>query len=128
LVGYLSSGWINGLVPGSVEAGSVNGIPAAFASAATSGYSYRIAVMRLGDNAYRFLFATRTPSAAFETAFTATIGSFDALSVQERAGLRPLTIAIVTVRPGDTVESLAAGMAAGLDRPTQLLRALNGLS
>jgi len=128
LVGYIRSGWINGLISSSVEAGAVGGAPAAFASAATGGYSYRIAVVRLGNATYRFLFATRRPTAAFEQAFTSTVSSFRALSPAERENLHPLRLHIVTVAPGQTAEQLAQSMAPGLDRPAELFRTLNGLA
>ena len=43
------------------------------------------------------------------------------------AGLKPLTIRILTARAGDTQDSLAARMS-GVDRPRELFRVLNELS
>ncbi len=126
LVGYLTSGWINGLIDSSVRTLSIGGLPAAAASAEARGYHYRIAVIRFGDQTYRFLFATKTPSAAFDQAFQQTIGSFRGLSPTERTGLSPLRIRTVTVAPGETAESLARRMAM-MDRPVDLFRIINGL-
>lgn len=126
LVGYLTSGWINGLDPSSVRTLSINGLPAAVASASARGYGYRIAVIRFGDQAFRFLFASRQQNAAFERAFEATISTFRPLGPAEQQRLEPLRIRVVTVTPGDTAESLGRRMAA-LDRPVELFRVLNGL-
>lgn len=126
LVGYLTAGWINGLDQASVRTLSINGLPAAVASAAARGYHYRIAVIRFGDQTYRFLFASKVPGAAFDKAFLDTVASFRALPPGEQAGLKPLHIRVVTVAPGDTAESIARGMAM-MDRPVDLFRVLNGL-
>lgn len=127
LVDYLTSGWINGLDRGSVQTASVAGLPMATASAAARGFTYRIAVLRFDDQAFRFLFATRGDAASLDQAFVGTIASFRALSAGEKASLTPLRIRIVTVGAGDSAESLAAAMAP-LDRAVVLLRAINGLA
>ncbi|WP_245294050.1 M48 family metalloprotease [Methylobrevis pamukkalensis] len=126
LTSYLKSGWINGLDDASVQTLSINGLPAASASAFTRGYYYHIAVVRFGDGTYRFLFATRSPGAAFNAAFAETVQSFHALTPAEQAGLRPLRIRIETVKAGDTVEGFARRMRF-LSRPADLFRILNGL-
>lgn len=126
LVGYLTSGWINGLEEGSVRTISINGLPAAVASASARGYAYRVAVVRFGDQTFRFLFASKAPGAAFEQAFTTTISTFRPLSPDEQSRLRPLTIRVVTVQPGETAETLGRRMATP-DRPVDLFRVLNGL-
>ena len=52
--------------------------------------------------------------------------SFRVLSDAEKAALKPLRVRVVTVRPGETVGSLAARMV-GVERPLELFRILNGL-
>jgi predicted Zn-dependent protease len=126
LVSYLTSGWINGLDPASVRTLSINGLPAAVASASARGYAYRVAVVRLGEQTYRFLFASRTPGPAFDRAFEETVQSFRPLDPAERARLKPLRIRVVTVAPGDTAETLARRMG-HMDRAVSLFRVLNGL-
>ncbi|WP_181704530.1 M48 family metalloprotease [Chthonobacter rhizosphaerae] len=126
LIDYLTSGWINGLDPASVQTLSINGMPAATASAAARGYTYRVAVVRFGDQTFRFLFATRSLTPDFDRAFRETIGSFRPLGADEQARLQPLRIRIATVQPGDTAESLAARMAP-VDRAVDLFRVFNGL-
>lgn len=58
--------------------------------------------------------------------FDPLIQSFHRLSAAERAEARPKRIRIVTVKPGDTAASLAAGMAVA-DHPRERFEALNGL-
>ncbi len=126
LVSYLNSGWISGLDPASVRTVSIDGMPAAVASASARGYAYRIAAVRFGSQTYRFLFASRSPGPAFEQAFQETLASFRGLSPAERTNLRPLRIRVVTVAPGDTAETLGQRMTVP-DRPVSLFRVLNGL-
>ncbi|TIW31081.1 MAG: metalloprotease, partial [Mesorhizobium sp.] len=54
-------------------------------------------------------------------------GSFRILSATEKAALKPLHIRVVTVRPGQTMGSLAAQMV-GVDRKLDLFRVLNAMS
>jgi len=55
-----------------------------------------------------------------------TVSSFRRLTLEEIQAARPLRIKVITVQPGDTVESLSHRMA-GVDRPAERFRILNGL-
>jgi predicted Zn-dependent protease len=127
LVGYLKSGWVNGLDEQSVRTVSIAGLPAAVASAAARGFTYRIAVIRFNDQAFRFLFATRGDVAALDQTFSSTVASFRSLSEPEKASLAPLRIRVVTVGAADTAETLSRHMVP-MDRGVVLFRALNGLA
>jgi predicted Zn-dependent protease len=48
------------------------------------------------------------------------------LTLEEIQAARPLRIKVITAQPGDTVESLSHRMA-GIDRPIERFRILNGL-
>ena len=126
---YMNSGWINGLLPQSVRETTINGLPGVIGSAVTQGWSFRIAVLRIGQTGYRFIFASRGPDNAFESQFQQTITSFQQLSPTERARLQPLRIKIVEAKPGDTAQKLALGMR-GVDssRRLQFFNVLNGFS
>jgi predicted Zn-dependent protease len=126
LVTYVTSGWVNGLDESSVRVTSINGLPAATASATARGFTYRIAVIRFGDQTFRFLFAARSASGNLDRTFADTVSSFRALTPDEQVALEPLRIRVVTVGPGDTVESFASRMD-GVDNPVALFRVLNGL-
>jgi predicted Zn-dependent protease len=136
LVEYVNSGWIENIEDGSVEELTVNGIPAAKATAAGAPWRFRLYVVRLSGDVYRFIFAVknRTPDDpdAAERAFRAADGmfhesvqTFRKLSDRERTA-RPLHLRVVKVQPGDTVESLAAGMAFA-DHQLERFQVLNGL-
>jgi predicted Zn-dependent protease len=106
---------------------SIAGLPAAVASAAARGFTYRIAVIRFNDQAFRFLFATRGDVAALDRTFASTVASFRSLSEAEKASLAPLRIRVVAVGAGDTAETLSRRMVP-MDRGVILFRALNGLA
>lgn len=126
---YMNSGWINGLLPQSVRETTINGLPGVVGSAVTQGWSFRIAVLRIGQTGYRFIFASRAPDSAFESQFQQTITSFQQLSPTERARLQPLRIKIVEAQAGDTAQKLALGMR-GVDSSRRLyfFNVLNGFS
>lgn len=126
LEAYMASGWIEGLQVGSVETLSLNGLPAAIATAKGADWSFRFAAIRFGADVYRLIFATRSLTPEADSRFRESIDSFRRMSHEEVAGAKPLRIALVTAKPGATVESLSQGMA-GSERPTDLFMLLNGL-
>lgn len=123
---YLASGWLNGLDPSSIRSTSVNAWPAATATAAADGWTFRIGLVRLGKTTYRFFFATQAAAASLEKTFEETLQSFRAISTDEAQRLRPLRLAIHRVKAGDTAETLATRMAV-TDRKLELFQVLNGL-
>ncbi len=110
LVDYMNSGWINGLLPESVRQTTINGLPGVTGAAITQGWSFRIAVLRIGRTGYRFIFASRSPNDAFDADFRQTIESFTQLTPTERARLRSLRIKVIKAKPGATPRQLAIGM------------------
>jgi predicted Zn-dependent protease len=108
----------------------VNGIPAAFTTARANTRSGAVDVSVFAfqwgpDTVYHYLMLTR---AGYGTGpFTEMIRSTRYLTPGEAAAIRPRVLNVVAVRPGDTVQSLAARMAY---RDFQLDRflALNGLA
>ncbi len=128
LVDYMKSGWINGLLPESVRETTINGLPAVTGAAITQGWSFRIAVVRIGRTGYRFIFASRSPNQRFDTDFRATVDSFRQLTPTERARLQSLRIKVIKTKPGDTPRKLAVGMS-GVEpsRRLQFFSILNDL-
>lgn len=125
---YLSSGWVNGFVEGSIRRFSVNGLPAAAAAANAKGWVFRIAVVQAGNGAtYRFIFANEADTSTFRAAADKTVNSFRKLDTAEIARLNPLRIKVIRVAPGDTQKSFIQRMR-GVDRPLELFRALNNLT
>jgi predicted Zn-dependent protease len=126
LVDYLNSGWIENIEPGSVEELSVNGFPAATATAKGEQWVFRLYALRFGSDIHRFIFAAKSRSAETDRAFRETVQSFRRLSPAEIQSAKPLRLALVKVAAGDSVESLASRMAA-VDHPLDRFRVLNGL-
>lgn len=128
LADYLRSGWINGLVESSIVEGKTDsGLPAASADAETEGWRFRIKVIKVDQQVYRFI--TALPGAAVDIVAVsdAVTRSFRLLSREERKALAPLSVRIVTVENGDTQESLVAKMRDGQDS-LRLFQLINGLT
>lgn len=116
------------LNPSAIQRTTVNGIPAAYASArVTSGNSQVdvtvFAYQWSSSQAYHFLTITQAGQNPFDPMF----GSMRRLSDAQAATLKPRGLQVVTVRTGDTVQSLAARMAY-TDAPLERFRVLNGLT
>ena len=122
---YLASGWINGLVDGTIRATTVNGLPAATAEAAAGDWVFRIGAVKVGSSMYRLIFADRSNGNAIDRSMQETLASFHRLSPSEVSRLRPLRIDVVTVRRGDTVATLASRMQ-GTENKLELFQLLNG--
>ncbi len=123
---YLNSGWMDNVDKGSIEDLTINGFPAATATATGDQWQFRTYALRFGSDVYRFIFATKKQTTESDKAFRDTVNSFRRLTLAEIQAARPLRIKVITVQPGDTVESLAHRMQ-GVDRPVERFRILNGL-
>lgn len=123
---YLNSGWMENVDKGSTEDITVNGFPAATATASGDQWQFRIYALRFGSDVYRFIFAAKQKTPESERNFHETVNSFRRLTLAEIQAARPLRIKIVTVQPGETVESMAHRMQ-GVDHPADRFRVLNGL-
>lgn len=126
LTEYLNSGWMENVNKASTEELTINGFPAASAVASGEEWQFRIYALRFGSDVYRFIFATRRKTTESERNARETVGSFRRLTLDEIQAARPLRIKVITVQPGDTVESLSHRMA-GVDHPAERFRVVNGL-
>lgn len=126
LTAYLKSGWMDKVDPASIEDITINGFPAATATAGGDNWSFRIYAVRFGSDVYRFIFATKSKSAQIDRQFRDSVMTFRRLSLQESSQIRPLRLQIVTVADGDTPEKFAQQMAVP-DRALDTFRVLNGL-
>lgn len=93
---------------------TVNGIPAAYTTARASTQQGQVDVSVFAyqwdsNTAYHFVMITRGGSGVGP--FSSMVGSLRRLSAREAAAIRPRVIDVVTVRAGDTVQSLANRMA-----------------
>jgi predicted Zn-dependent protease len=125
LTDYLASGWIENVDTPSVQAVTINGFPAATATAKGDPWSFRLYAIRFGSDVYRFIFAAKSTTAEIDRSFRESIQTFRRMSLKEIRETRPLRIKVVTVKPGDTVEKFAARMA--LHNPAERFRVINGI-
>ncbi|MDB5634003.1 MAG: peptidase Ste24p [Tardiphaga sp.] len=123
---YLNSGWMENVDRATTEEVTINGFPAASAIAQGDQWQFRVYALRFGSDVYRFIFAAKQKSTESERNARETVGSFRRLTLAEIQAARPLRIKVITVQPGDTVESLSHRMN-GVDRPAERFRVLNGL-
>jgi predicted Zn-dependent protease len=124
---YLTSGWIEGIEPNSVENLGVNGFTAATAVAKGDQWSFRIYAVRFSSDVYRFIFASKRLTPDIDKTFHDAVVSFRRMSLAETSSAKPLRIRIVTVGEDDTVEKIAARMSIH-DRAAERFRILNGLT
>jgi len=126
LTDYLQSGWMDNIDTASIEELTINGFKAASATAKGEPWSFRLYAIRFGSEVYRFIFAAKEASPELDRSFRETVNTFRRMSLAEIKSARPLRLKIVTVRPNDTVEKLAARMPAH-ERQVERFRVLNGL-
>lgn len=126
LADYLNSGWMENVDKSSTEETTINGFPAAAATAQGDQWQFRVYALRFGSDVYRFIFAAKQKTTESERNARETVNSFRRLTLAEIQDARPLRIKVVTVQPGDTVESMSHRMA-GVDRPVERFRVLNGI-
>jgi predicted Zn-dependent protease len=124
---YLNSGWIENIDPKTVEETTINGLSAATATAKGDQWVFRLYVVRLGTDVYRFIFAAKRMNAEVDRTFREAVATFRRMTLAESQAAKPLHLRILTVAPGDTVERLAARMATP-DHPLERFRVLNGLA
>ena len=123
---YLSSGWLDGLLKSSVQAGEINGMPAAFGLARAGEWNFRVAVVRKDGDIYRILFAARAMDDATTARFDQAIQSFRPLTDDEAQKVKPLKLQVLKAGVGDNADSFGRKMAI-VDRPLDVFLLLNGL-
>lgn len=127
LTSYLTSGWVTGLLTGSIRQQQINGNEAVLATAKAKGWTFRIAVIRIQSATYRFVFATTNPDANFESNVAETFQSFRMLTTQQAMSFRPLVIKIIEAPQAASSATYAAKMQ-GTNQPDRLFRLLNNIS
>ncbi len=124
---YLKSGWVKGLDESSIRTTTVNGLPAAVATASRANWQFVIRVVQIDRQVYRFITAGPLNSTNVEASSAAIANSFRQMSEAEKSELQPLKVRIVEVGPGDTLASLAARMKTGTN-DLRWFQVLNGLA
>ena len=115
---------------GPIQRTTVNSIPAAYvtgrANSSSGGVDVTVMAYQFDSNtAYHFVMLTRAGQGA--GAFAPMLNSLRRISAAEAAAIRPRVIDVVTVRSGDTANSLASRMAYRDFRLERFL-SLNGLA
>jgi len=107
---------------------TINGLPAAIANTNMQGKPTRVAVVFLGKNAYAIGGQAQNSRAMsrYLPEIEAAQKSFHALTDQERALARPLTLRVITARAGLTFAELARSSSLGRNAEGYL-RVINGL-
>jgi predicted Zn-dependent protease len=124
---YMKSGWINGLLEDTVVTGATpSGLEMAAAEAETEGWRFRIKVIRIGAQAYRFITAMPAASIGVGAVSDSITNTFRQLRAEEKAALQPLRIRVVTAPPGAGIGDMAA-MMQGAGDGLRLFSVLNGL-
>lgn len=114
---------------GEIQRTTVNGIPAAYATARTSGTQQPVDVTVFAysfanDRAYHFVAVTPAGSS---NVFASMYQSVGRLGGAEAAAIKPRRLRVITVARGDTVQSLSSRMAFD-DLRLERFLALNGLA
>ena len=102
LPNYLNSGWMDNVDPSSVTEFTVNGFPAATATARGQQWSFRLFAVRFGSDVYRFIFAAKNMTAQADQSFRELILSFRRMSLKESQQVKPLRMKVVTVGAHDS--------------------------
>jgi predicted Zn-dependent protease len=115
--------------PGAVSRTAINGIPAATATTRVNNGSSQVDVTVFayeltGESAFHFMTIVPAGSGAV---FDPMFQSMRRISASEAAAIRPRKLAVVAVKRGDTLQSLAAKMAY-TDAPLDRFLVLNGLT
>ncbi len=122
---YLRKSPVENIPTSNVEPFAITGFQAATALANSDSWTYRFAVIRMGDRAYRMILAAQSYTPEVDREFKSSLATFRSLSAEESGILRQQKINIVTAQAGDTAETLAA-RAAGEPALEKFL-VLNGL-
>ena len=109
---------------------TINGLPTAFTTARLRTRSSVIDVTVVAyqwdpQRVYHFIMIT--PGGAAAGAFAPMVNSLRKIGPQEAAAIRPRIIEVVSVRPGDTVQSLASRMAYR-DFKLERFQSINGIA
>ena len=116
------------LSPGEVQSTTVNGIPAAYSTARVNSGNGQVDVTVFAykwdaSHAYHFMTITQAGQQPFNDMF----GSVRRLTTAQAAALKSRRLQVLTVKSGDTVQTMAARMAY-TDAAMERFLVLNGLS
>lgn len=125
---YVARVWAKGINVENLQSTTINGMDAVFGEAQHGGWDYRMGAVRFaGKRTFRFLMASRKFTPQMEVDFNSSIRSLRALTNEEIQEVKPFRIRVLTVKPGETVQTVAAQMGIR-DGAAERFRIINGLS
>jgi len=126
LEAYLSSGWVAGLDASTIKHQTFNKIPMVTATAKTSDWAFRIAVLRFQGQVYRFIFATKKFTSRFESDFVSTLKGFRKIRTADLKQIQRYEVQTVVAKAGHTTSHFVSRMS-GISDAGALFNVLNGL-
>lgn len=126
LADYLRSGWIAGLIPETVTTQTVNGFETASGRARTEQWHFHVSVARVDGNVYRFIFAGKDDSAAFQNAAQETTNSLRRTQPADLSTIRTVKLRLVRAGGSDNADTLSTRMGQ-LNRARELFLVVNNL-
>ena len=125
---YLRNDAVRGGDVSDVRPTRIGDLPAATALVRSDDWDFAVAAIRgSGTDVYRFILASHGLDDRLRRDLEQSAASFRLISRQEARNVRQQRLDIVTVRPGETVETLAARMDFSAHQEDRF-RVLNGLS
>jgi predicted Zn-dependent protease len=126
LSGYLQSGIVENVKIEAPQYVTIHGLPAVLATAKGQDWTFLLAAIEFNGKIYRTVYASQSFSPSADERFRAAIHSFRPLTTEELTELRPQRLAVMTVKSGDTLASVASRMAVSSRQMEQFL-VLNAL-
>ncbi len=94
--------------------------------AETAEWGFKVAVLRLDGEVYRFIFASRSDNRTFDKAVDSVLGSFRRANNADIKRIQKASIGLVTASASDTTRSLAQKMGP-VSSATELFMVRNNL-
>lgn len=119
---------IEGIAITDLQDTTVGNLPAAMGLARGPDWTFRVVLIRVGENVFRFIFAAQNLSAEADQRFLAVVNSFRQLSEDEAKRLRGQRIGLMMARAGDRPEDLVVAHMPNVPQGLERFYVLNGLT
>lgn len=107
---------------------TIGSLPAAMGLARGPDWTFRVVLIRVGENVFRFIFAAQNFNAEADQRFMSVARSFRQLSEEEAKSLRGQRLGLVMARAGDRPEDLVVNHMANVAQGLERFYVLNGLT
>ncbi|MGL5446275.1 MAG: M48 family metalloprotease, partial [Rhabdaerophilum sp.] len=106
---------------------TISALPAATGLARGPDWTFRVVLIRVGENVYRFIFAAREFTPEADKRFLDVAQSFRRLSEDEAKALRGQRITLITARSGERPEDIVVNHMSQVPQGLERFYILNGL-